>query len=104
MSPERAEVKVKVLSANDQVAAGTREWLFGQGLFALNLIPSPGSGKTTPNLVLALDTAIANARSIDPELEVHTASSFSGVGLEAWTGWLTELVAAQEQSTRRAGS
>lgn len=47
MSPERVEVKEKVLSANDQVAAVTRERLCGRGIFTVNLISSPGSGKTT---------------------------------------------------------
>lgn len=228
MSPERVEVKEQVLSANDQVAAGTREWLSGRGIFTLNLISSPGSGKTTllertvdalkanlrlavvagdvqtrndadrlirhgipveaietgggchldarqvaralesmglsdldllfvenvgnlvcpssfdlgetmkvvlmsvtegedkplkypaafrralalvitkvdlvPHLDFALDTAIANARSINPEIEVFTTSSFTGEGLEEWTGWLTERVAAQKQSAKGAGS
>lgn len=228
MSPERVEVKEQVLSANDQVAAETREWLSGQGIFTLNLISSPGSGKTTllertvdvlktdlrlavvagdvqtrndadrlirhaipveaietgggchldarqvaraleamgvsnldllfvenvgnlvcpssfdlgetmkavlmsvtegedkplkypaafrralalvitkvdlvPHLDFALDTAIANARSINPELEVFTTSSFTGEGLEEWTDWLTERVVAQKKSRRGAGS
>jgi len=228
MSPERVEVKEQVLSANDQVAAGTREWLSGRGIFTLNLISSPGSGKTTllertvdalkaklrlavvagdvqtrndadrlirhgipveaietgggchldarqvaralesmglsdldllfvenvgnlvcpssfdlgetmkvvlmsvtegedkplkypaafrralalvitkvdlvPHLDFALDTAIANARSINPEIEVFTTSSFTGEGLVEWTCWLTERVAAQKQSTKGAGS
>jgi len=47
MSAERVNVKEKVLSANDQLAAGTRERLARQGIFSINLISSPGSGKTT---------------------------------------------------------
>jgi hydrogenase nickel incorporation protein HypB len=227
MSPERVEVKEKVLSANDQVAAVTRERLSGRGIFTVNLISSPGSGKTTllertvdalkdglrlavvagdvqtrndadrlirhgipveaietgggchldarqvakalesislsdldllfvenvgnlvcpssfdlgesmkvvlmsvtegedkplkypaafrralalvvtkvdlvPHLDFGLDAAIENARSVNPKLEVFTTSSFTGEGLEAWTGWLTEQVAAQKQSVRGAG-
>lgn len=228
MSPERVEVKEKVLSANDQVAAVTRERLSGRGIFTVNLISSPGSGKTTllertvdalkddvrlavvagdvqtrndadrlirhgipveaietgggchldarqvakaiesislseldllfvenvgnlvcpssfdlgesmkvvlmsvtegedkplkypaafrralalvvtkvdlvPHLDFALDTAIENARSINPELEVFTTSSITGEGLEAWTGWLTDQVAARKRGERGAGS
>jgi hydrogenase nickel incorporation protein HypB len=47
MSAERVEVKQKVLSANDQVAAENRQRLEGAGVFAVNMISSPGSGKTT---------------------------------------------------------
>jgi hydrogenase nickel incorporation protein HypB len=228
MSPERVEVKEKVLSANDQVAAETRERLSGRGIFTMNLISSPGSGKTTllertvdalrselrlavvagdvqtrndadrlirhgipveaietgggchldarqvaralesmslsdldllfienvgnlvcpssfdlgesmkvvlmsvtegedkplkypaafrrarvlvmtkvdlvPHLEFEVDTAIENARSINPDLEVFTTSSRTGEGLEAWTGWLAEQVSAQRQSVRGAGS
>jgi hydrogenase nickel incorporation protein HypB len=228
MSPERVEVQEKVLSANDQVAAETRERLSGLGIFSVNLISSPGSGKTTllertvdalkpelrlavlagdvqtrndadrlirhgipveaietgggchldarqvakaleslslsdldllfvenvgnlvcpasfdlgetmkvvlmsvtegedkplkypaafrralalvvtkvdlvPHLDFSVETAVDNARSINPELEVFTTSSFTGAGLEAWTGWLTQQVTAQRQSGRGAGS
>jgi len=57
-----------------------------------------------PHLNFAVDEAIANARSINPELEVFTTSCFTGEGLEAWTGWLTEQVATQKQSVPGAGS
>ena len=46
MSAERVEIRKKVLSANDQLAAEIREDLAGHGIFSLNLISSPGSGKT----------------------------------------------------------
>jgi hydrogenase nickel incorporation protein HypB len=36
----------KVLSENDQIAARLREWLRDKGTLAVNLISSPGSGKT----------------------------------------------------------
>jgi len=228
MSPERVEVKEKVLSANDQVAAETRERLSSRGIFAVNLISSPGSGKTmllertvdalkpdmrlavvagdvqtrndadrlirhgipveaietgggchldarqvaraleslsltdldllivenvgnlvcpssfdlgetmkvvlmsvtegedkplkypaafrralalvitkvdlVPYLDFSVEKAIENARSINPALEVFTTSSFTGEGLEAWTGWLTEQVTARRQGARGAGS
>lgn len=228
MSPERLEVKEKVLSANDQVAAETRERLSARGIFAINLISSPGSGKTTllertvdelrsslrlavvagdvqtrndadrlirheipveaietgggchldarqvakalesmrlndldllfienvgnlvcpssfdlgestkvvlmsvtegedkplkypaafrrasvlvitkvdlvPHLDISVGTAVENARSINPDLEVFTTSSFTGEGLETWTGWLAEQVTVQRQSSRGAGS
>ncbi len=47
MSAERIDVKEKVLSANDQIAAEVREHLAGHGVYSVNIISSPGSGKTT---------------------------------------------------------
>jgi len=43
------EVKVgrKVLDANDTVAAATRELFSRKGILAINLMSSPGSGKTS---------------------------------------------------------
>jgi len=36
----------RVLDRNDRLAAGNRAWLEGRGIVALNLISSPGTGKT----------------------------------------------------------
>jgi hydrogenase nickel incorporation protein HypB len=36
----------KILSRNDELAAQNREWLSERGVVAINLISSPGSGKT----------------------------------------------------------
>ena len=47
MSAERVNLKEKVLSANDRLAAGIRVDLARRGIFSVNLISSPGSGKTT---------------------------------------------------------
>ena len=43
------EIKVmqKILSANDKIASELREYLKEKGIFYLNLMSSPGSGKTT---------------------------------------------------------
>lgn len=37
----------KVLAKNDGLAAANRVWLAGQGILAINLMSSPGGGKTT---------------------------------------------------------
>lgn len=47
MNPIRIPVVEKVLSANDSVAAETRARLDAQGIFSLNLMASPGAGKTS---------------------------------------------------------
>lgn len=41
------EVEEKVLAENDRVAAEVRRSLSERGVFAINLVSSPGSGKTT---------------------------------------------------------
>lgn len=223
ISAERVEVKEQVLGANDQIAAEVRGRLAGHGVFSVNLISSPGSGKTmllertvdllkpqlrlgvvagdvqtrndaerlerhgipvraietgggchlnarqvseslasldlaqtdllfienvgnlvcpssfdlgesvkvvlmsvtegedkplkypaafrraavllvtkvdlVPHLEFSIETAIENALSINPDLAVFTTSSYSGEGLESWTGWLTEQAMACKQGS-----
>jgi hydrogenase nickel incorporation protein HypB len=43
------EIKVvrRVLDANERIAAANREWFAQLGIFVLNVMSSPGSGKTT---------------------------------------------------------
>ncbi len=43
----RVPLERKVLNENDRIAAGLREQLKAHGTFCLNLISSPGSGKTS---------------------------------------------------------
>jgi hydrogenase nickel incorporation protein HypB len=45
--PERVEVRQNVLKENDRIAAGLRERLAGTRTLCLNLISSPGAGKTS---------------------------------------------------------
>jgi hydrogenase nickel incorporation protein HypB len=40
------EIKEKILAGNDRTAGHNREHLAGKGIFAVNLMGSPGSGKT----------------------------------------------------------
>jgi len=47
LSPERVTVVEKILSANDQVAGLNRARLDKAGVFAINLMASPGAGKTS---------------------------------------------------------
>jgi hydrogenase nickel incorporation protein HypB len=44
---EKIEVKKKVLSKNDAIAADLRKGFSNRGLLVLNLVSSPGSGKTS---------------------------------------------------------
>ncbi|TCN27592.1 hydrogenase nickel incorporation protein HypB [Sinorhizobium americanum] len=48
MSQERIiQVEKEILSKNDAYAAENRRYFAGQGIFALNFVSSPGSGKTS---------------------------------------------------------
>ena len=40
-------VETEVLAKNDRIAAHNRGWFEGRGILALNLVSSPGAGKTT---------------------------------------------------------
>ncbi len=81
MGAERVEVKEKVLSANDQIAAELRRHLTAHKVFAINLISSPGSGKTTllertvdllkPSLRLGVVAGDVQTRNDAERLERH---------------------------------
>jgi hydrogenase nickel incorporation protein HypB len=45
--PVRVPVVEEILSANDQLAAANRERLDAAGVFAINIMASPGAGKTS---------------------------------------------------------
>src|ERR1039457_7547307 len=44
---KKISVETAILAKNDRLAAGNRELFREKGVFALNLVSSPGSGKTT---------------------------------------------------------
>jgi len=44
---ERVSIKKKILSENDQLASALRDRLTGHRVLALNMVSSPGSGKTS---------------------------------------------------------
>jgi hydrogenase accessory protein HypB len=46
-APQKVEIGKKVLSRNDEIAAGNRAFFQKEKLLVINLISSPGSGKTT---------------------------------------------------------
>ena len=47
LAGERVTVEIDILAKNNRLAAGNRLFLQDRGVFALNLVSSPGSGKTT---------------------------------------------------------
>lgn len=46
MTPRVLDIRQKILSKNDEIARALRARLRGHGVFTLNLVSSPGSGKT----------------------------------------------------------
>jgi hydrogenase nickel incorporation protein HypB len=46
-SPHRIDLEADVLAHNDALAARNRAWFAARGIVALNLVSSPGSGKTS---------------------------------------------------------
>lgn len=62
MNTERVPVVEKILSANDQVAEINRARLNTSGVFAINLMASPGAGKTS--LILETIRALHNEMRI----------------------------------------
>ncbi|MBU6342719.1 MAG: hydrogenase nickel incorporation protein HypB [Bacteroidetes bacterium] len=49
-----------------------------------------------PYIPFKVEAAIADARDVNPEIEVITLSSTSGEGLDAWCNWLLERVAHKQ--------
>lgn len=62
MTSSRVPVVEKILSANDKIAALNRQLLDQAGVFTVNLMASPGAGKTS----LILETI----RSLAPDLRI----------------------------------
>jgi hydrogenase nickel incorporation protein HypB len=56
------DIETALLAKNDHLAAHNREWLAGRGIVALNLMSSPGSGKTS--LLCRTITELAPVRPI----------------------------------------
>jgi hydrogenase nickel incorporation protein HypB len=55
--PQRVTVVEKILNANDQLAAENQQRLDAAGVFAINILASPGAGKTS--LILRTIEALA---------------------------------------------
>src|SRR4051812_9000960 len=56
------EIETELLAKNDHLAAHNRAWLAERGIVALNLMSSPGSGKTS--LLRRTITELASDRPI----------------------------------------
>lgn len=90
------EVKQSIFSANDKEADELRLSLKGKGVFLLNLMSSPGSGKTTTlsrtieNLKEELRMGIMEA-DIDSEVDAKTISNLGVKAIQLHTGGMCHL-------------
>lgn len=100
MNPVRIPVVEKVLSANDSVAAGTRARLDALGIFSLNLMASPGAGKTSlvERTVTALKethpTAMINGDTSEAAFDAERSQRAGALSVHINTGGKCHLEAA----------
>ena len=92
------EIKESVFADNDREAAALRGELKEKGLFLLNLMSSPGSGKTT-TLVSTLRQLGGELRvgvmeaDIDSDVDAHTVQAAGAKAIQLHTGDMCHLTA-----------
>ena len=92
------DVKLSVFESNDREADKLREELKSKGLFLLNLMSSPGSGKTT-TLVKTLEALRGEYRigvmeaDIDSDVDAHTVEAAGAKAIQLHTGGMCHLTA-----------
>ena len=90
------EIKQGVLSANDREAEGLRRELREKKTFLLNLMSSPGSGKTStlmqtiPHLSPTLRIGVMEA-DIDSDVDARTVSATGAQVIQLHTGGMCHL-------------
>lgn len=90
------EIKQGVLSANDREADGLRRELREKKTFLLNLMSSPGSGKTStlmqtiPRLTDSLRVGVMEA-DIDSDVDARTVSATGAQVIQLHTGGMCHL-------------
>ena len=94
------EIKQSVLSSNDREADALRGELKGKGVFLLNLMSSPGSGKTTtlmgtiPALIRRGWRVGVMEADIDSDVDAHTVAATGARVIQLHTGGMCHLDAA----------
>lgn len=104
------EVKQSVFADNDKRAAQLRQELKGQGVFLLNLMSSPGSGKTTTLRRTAellkneLKIGVMEA-DIDSDVDARAMAEAGVKSIQLHTGGMCHLDAGMtEQGLRELGT
>ena len=93
------EVKQSVFASNDRAAEELREELRARGIFLLNLMSSPGSGKTTTLrcMVAALSGELSMGvmeADIDSDVDARTMAAAGVPAVQLHTGGMCHLDAA----------
>ena len=93
------EIKQSVFANNDAQAQSLREELKQRGVFLLNLMSSPGSGKTTTltRLIAALKGELrigVMEADIDSDVDARTIASAGARAIQLHTGGMCHLDAA----------
>lgn len=96
------EIKQSVFADNDKQAAQMREDLKGRGIFLLNLMSSPGAGKTTTLLrtIEALKDEMRIAvmeADIDSDVDAHAIAATGVKAIQLHTGGMCHLDADMTQ-------
>ena len=92
------EIKQSVFESNDREADKVRAELKRRGLFLLNLMSSPGSGKTT-TLVKTIGALKGEMRigvmeaDIDSDVDAHTVADAGAKAIQLHTGGMCHLTA-----------
>ena len=92
------EIKQSVFESNDREADKVRAELKRRGIFLLNLMSSPGSGKTT-TLVKTLAALRGEMRigvmeaDIDSDVDAHTVEAAGAKAIQLHTGGMCHLTA-----------
>ena len=84
VTKQKVDITTSVMSKNDRFAADNRELLGGKGIYTLNLISSPGAGKTT---VLEYMARFFGSRMAVIEGDIQTrrdAQRIEKAGCQAW--------------------
>ena len=104
------EIKKSVYESNDREADKLREELKGQGIFLLNLMSSPGSGKTTTltktiNMMKDRYKIGVMEADIDSDVDAYTIAEKTGVkSIQLHTGGMCHLDADMtRQGVRNLG-
>ena len=92
------EIKQSVFESNDRVADALRAELRERGLFLLNLMSSPGSGKTTTlvKTIAALKDELrigVMEADIDSDVDAHTVEKAGAKAIQLHTGGMYHLTA-----------
>ena len=92
------DVKLSVFESNDREADKLREELKSKGLFLLNLMSSPGSGKTTtvvttPGALRGEYRIGVMEADIDSDVDAHTVEKAGAKAIQLHTGGMCHLTA-----------